>query len=548
MTELPAAATPDDAREAAASAADGGPAPDWRRAIDHARLVAEGRTVVRFGRKQIALFATLKGVFACDNRCPHEGYPLREGALDATCVLTCNWHNWKFDLASGANLYGGDRLRVYPVRLDQDAVFVDLAEPPFATRRAAVLAALREAFDDHAYDRIAREIARLAAIGADPAEAVVAAIQWSHERFEFGWTHAFAGAADWLALHDRIAADDTERLASLIEAVGHIADDALRQPLYAYDAEPAAFDEDAYLAAVEAEDGPRALALMAGAVADGLPFAAVEPALARAALAHYADFGHALIYLDKAGALIARLGEAVAGPLLMSLTRTLVFARREDLIPEFRHYASALAAWGGAGAAPRAETLRGRSIRDALFVTAANGGAAPEAIYRALLAAAAANMLAFDLRFQERTDGPLADNAGWLDMTHGLTFAAAVRATCTRHPELWPAGLLQMACFAGRNAPYTDPGLDPARWCVADPIGFLDAAIAGLFDHGRDEYIVSVHVLKTLLAARAEAAHAEPETAGTIAAALNRFVHTPLKRKHVRRTAHQALAFVALDG
>jgi hypothetical protein len=31
-------------------------------------------------------------------------------------------------------------------------------------------------------------------------------------------------------------------------------------------------------------------------------------------------------------------------------------------------------------------------------------------------------------------------------------------------------------------------------------------------------------------------------------AALNRFLHTPLRRKHVRRTVRQATEFVTLDG
>ena len=31
-------------------------------------------------------------------------------------------------------------------------------------------------------------------------------------------------------------------------------------------------------------------------------------------------------------------------------------------------------------------------------------------------------------------------------------------------------------------------------------------------------------------------------------AALNRLMNSTLKRKHTRRTAHQAMAFVALDG
>ena len=53
--------------------------------------------------KQIALFKTAQGYRACDNRCPHEGYPLSQGSVAGECILTCNWHNWKFDLNSGDN-------------------------------------------------------------------------------------------------------------------------------------------------------------------------------------------------------------------------------------------------------------------------------------------------------------------------------------------------------------------------------------------------------------------------------------------------------------
>ena len=60
-------------------------------------------TCVRRGRcwsswtQHVALFAgDGDDVWACDNRCPHEGYPLVEGNLTDGCILTCNWHNWKF--------------------------------------------------------------------------------------------------------------------------------------------------------------------------------------------------------------------------------------------------------------------------------------------------------------------------------------------------------------------------------------------------------------------------------------------------------------------
>ena len=49
-------------------------------------------------------------------------------------VLTCHWHNWKFDLKTGATIYGGDNLRVYPVKVEDGAVWLDLARSPAAQR------------------------------------------------------------------------------------------------------------------------------------------------------------------------------------------------------------------------------------------------------------------------------------------------------------------------------------------------------------------------------------------------------------------------------
>ena len=170
-------------------------------------------------------------------------------------------------------------------------------------------------------------------------------------------------------------------------------------------------------------------------------------------------------------------------------------------------------------------------------------------LFHALLGANARNLLTFDAGQQDRIRISIDDNVGWLDFTHGITFANAVRVQCARFPELWPAALLQMACFSGRNTPYTDGGMDVEAWRVEDPEAFLDEAVEGLFDHGIDEFIVSVHRLKTVMAAREELRAGPPaEIADLIAAGLNRFLHARLKRKQVRRNVYQAMKFVARDG
>jgi len=520
----------------------------WQKAMALDRLERGGRAVAKIGKRQIALFRTGSGILACNNRCPHEGYPLREGSLDGACILTCNWHNWKFDLKTGENLTGGDALRTYATKVEAGEIWVDIVEPPAAERQAKALASLREAFDDEAYDRMARELARYAKAGADPVEAVAHAISWSHDRLEFGTTHAYPAAAGWLRLHDE-SNDPEMRLICLLEAIGYMADDAGGEEAYPYPQPVADWSEAAFLAAIEAEDEAGAVARVRGALAAGLGFADLEHALSTAALAHYQDFGHSLIYVVHTGRLVQRLGPAVELPLLLALVRSLIAASREDLIPEFRAYGGAIGAFpafGGSDELPEAARFRGRSVKETLSeVCAAAPKTGPETLYRALLGAAAQDMLLFDTSWGTRTDSSYTDNVGWLNFTHGFTFANAVRQQCSRYPELWPEGLLQIACFTGRNAGYTAKDAS-GDWHVRDRDAFYADCIRRIADHGEDRYILAAHLLKTFLAVREEVAAGLPaEIESDVLAGLNRFLRSPIKRKHVRRTAHQALAFVA---
>jgi len=523
----------------------------WTRALPLSDIDDGGCKVFRVSGKQIALFRRADSVYACNNRCPHEGYPLSEGDLGGDCVLTCNWHNWKFNLESGENIYGGDRLRVYPVEIRGGEIWIDLAEQPKSARVAEIMLRLREAYDDNDYQRMAREIARLRQAGADPLQAVASAVHWSHDRLEFGWTHSFAATADWLELYSEDGAEPEKQLVCLLESVAHIADDTLRMEHYAYADEKMDYDEDRFVAAIEQQDENTAVACIRGAVDAKLSFGDVERGLTRAALAHYNDFGHSIIYVTKAGKLIDSLGPGVFEPVLLSLARSLVYTRREDRIPEFRRYADFLVKWGreSKAARPNMHAWHKLGINKSLALTASCAGAPPVELYSALLGAVAANMLAYDLEQQDKVSIPISDNIGWLDFTHGVTFSSAVRQQCEKFPELWPAGLLQIACFIGRNASFTVPEPDLASWRVGDVDEFFARTVCELHDHNFDEFIVSAHALKTTLAARLEvAATGSQDVREYLAAAINRFLNSPLKRKQARRTAHQAMKFVAMDG
>ena len=530
----------------------------WTATVPEDRL-QEGRPVVaRCGSRQIALLLREGRLHAFDNRCPHEGFPLSEGVLsrgaNGACVLTCNWHNWKFDLNGGETLVGGDRLRRYPVRVADGKVWLDPSDPPAEERAAAALAALAESFPDHETDRMAREIARLSRAGRDPLEALRATIGWTHDRLEFGTTHAYAAAADWLALRTWKAGDDPVlNLSPLVEVVGHMAWDTLRHRAYPYAPGRAPYTPEALAAAIEAEDEAAACAQARGALAAGCSYADLEGTLASCALAHYADFGHSAIYTLKTGQLIERLGPEVTEPLLLALVRSLIYATREDLIPEFKDYGRVLAAWpeaegvGTGPARPRAEDFIGLGVRGALDRCLDFAGDR-QGLYDALLGAVAWNLLHFDRAVEARNDVSVSDNVGWLDFTHGITFANAVRRLCTRYPALWPQGLLQMACFIGRNAAYVDKDLDGALWRVEDAEAFFDATAMGLFDHGQFEYIVAAHQLKTFMAAREEVLNApEAPWVTNVLAGVNRLLKSPIKRRFGLRIAHQSLDFVARE-
>jgi len=526
----------------------------WSRAIDIAELRRRGRAVVKLEGKQLALFAVGERVFACNNRCPHEGYPLIEGHVldhvDHGCLLTCNWHNWKFELETGDNVYGGDSLRIYPTRVADGALWLDLGDAPDQQRVAAAHHRLHLAMEDNEYDRIARELARLAKAGADPRQAVARAIVGSHNRLRDGMTHAYAASNGWLRLHDSLA-DPAERLTCLAESVGHIAYDTLREHTWPYSEDERAWSAAGFLEAVEAQDEAAAVALVRGALLTGVHFTALEETLAQAALAHYSDFGHSLIYLWACADLIGRFGHEVELPLLLAYVRSLVRATREDLVPEFRGYAVTLEAWSAQGSAGNeplgAQALVSSSIKRSLAAVLASRTAPPIDLFHILLDAAATQLLRFDAAREQLPEGTVADNIGWLDFTHAITFANAARRTCTRFPRLWPAALLQIALFVGRNSPYLAPSSDDDRWRVGDLTAFDASCRARVLNHGVGLYIHSVHLLKTWLAARDEWSSAPADVAGRLAAALNRYLSARVHQKRTLRTARQAIDFVALE-
>jgi hypothetical protein len=136
---------------------------------------------------------------------------------------------------------------------------------------------------------------------------------------------------------------------------------------------------------------------------------------------------------------------------------------------------------------------------------------------------------------------------GWLDFTHGITFANAVRVTASKYPHLWDQGLLQMMAFVGRNLAYCSEAKDQSNWFIKDKKTFIHSAKEKLLDHGISLPIFSSHIVKTALAVFEEVRFSSSETQDVLMASLNRFLHSPIKQKHLRRTAYQAIELVKKD-
>ena len=324
---------------------------NWQKAISLAELESRSRTVVKLDGKQILLLLSGGAIYACNNRCPHEGFPLSEGTLSEGCVLTCNWHSWRFDLESGETLTGGDALRRYSHEIRDGDIWLDVSDPPQEAMRAKALAGMKEAFDEHDYTRIAREVARFERAGGDADTALRHAFEWTIEGLETGTSHAHAAAPDWLRLRSTISADDLiERRIPVVEIIGHLSWDVLMQngPFPLTEDEADNFDPDRFEQAIEDENESVAIAQARAGLREG-GGQLLRPSLERASLRHYQNFGHSVIYLDKVYELIGVLGEQAEAALLLPLVRSFCTTAREDLIPEFKAYAPALAKWDNTG-------------------------------------------------------------------------------------------------------------------------------------------------------------------------------------------------------
>ena len=565
---------------------------NWSDSIPLSDLPAGHTTVFKQAPHQIAIVRTRDGeVFAIDNRCPHEGYPLAEGTV-AGCVLTCNWHNYKFDLRDGACVMGEEAVRSYPTRIVDGRIEIDLSDPDPAQAIERLWLSMDEGMFDHQMGRVARDVVRLIQLGVSPTKIAAYGARWDAERAEYGSSHALPVAADithWLALFK-----GTQAAIPLAQALDISSRLNIRRPKRP---RPAPIDPgddpnnagERILEAIEAEDAELAEGLLRGAIQRGWGRTEIEPWLFQAVSAHFLDFGHQLIYLIKMMELLERVQFEHADPIVGSYVFGIVNGTREDLLPEWRSLNSHLDELSGewdslytastAGADPEwsgastltAAVLDGRRGEAFSALTEALRNRAPiRSVIDSLCEAASHRMIRFDAAH----DANVGIQDSWLSVTHIQTYMAALRHAADRfdHPNLLRLVYFgAMFCHKGKGLDKEEAerfdlqasahnGLDALVEIIGDKRNReAIQATAAWLESGEDisplkhalmdlcvrdavvRPIVVAHLIKNTIVAFEE--HAASGSPSPVLALVALFA-SPLSERRIHRVTSEAIAFV----
>jgi nitrite reductase/ring-hydroxylating ferredoxin subunit len=77
------------------------------------------------GEKTICIANVNGEINAMDNVCLHLGGPLGEGVVEDGKVV-CPWHGWAYHPKTGEANDSGEKVAVYPVKIDNGDVLIDV--------------------------------------------------------------------------------------------------------------------------------------------------------------------------------------------------------------------------------------------------------------------------------------------------------------------------------------------------------------------------------------------------------------------------------------
>jgi nitrite reductase/ring-hydroxylating ferredoxin subunit len=514
--------------------------------------------MVKVDGHRICLVRTYEGVFALDNACPHQGYGLTQGDLTGD-LLTCEWHNWKFRVTDGACVVGEENVQTHDVQVGSDgSVSVAIRERSVDERRPELLASLRRGIERDFIGQVARDTVRLLRSSTNPGELVWEAVAWGAPRAEFGWGHAVASATDCLTALDLFEGDD--RALPIVQAIAGISEterdrpvNPLPVPLLHLPANAAA----EFRARVEAEQVDEAQALVLAAIEAGADASVLRPWFTAVVCDHHLSYGHGAIYVHKAFQLLDHIGWERAATVLPYLVPSLIYGTREDKLPYMKPFMRGLgeldlvalativpdSGWDGGNMLVSALLGADKRAPLAAATLALQQGAGVDGLLDAVVVAVSERMLRYDSAGEQ----DLSDDFGWLDITHGLTYANATRWHAAQQPGPDTLRLALFACFlahyTGRHEWHTTVG---PRHDVDRPsneiASFGEAAVRASMLDRSGAFIVQAHAIKT-----SRAAWEESVRIGSVAPldAAWRFMHAPRLDRFVASAVQQSIDFLS---
>jgi hypothetical protein len=308
---------------------------------------------------------------------------------------------------------------------------------------------------------------------------------------------------------------------------------------------------------VEAEQLAPAQGLVLGAIDKGLGRDDLIPWFTGVVSDHHLSYGHAAIYSQKAFQLLDVIGWERAHTVLPHLVPTIVLGTREDKLPYMRLFVRALADVDLAALASVEEaagwTDDGHLVAALLgadgveatraAVAALREGCGVDRLLDVVVRAVSERMLRYDTTGER----DLHDDFGWLDITHGITYANAARWHHAHTPGVDSLRLALWAVFlahwTGRHEWHS-----AVRPPAEVPAGPTDLRAYGqslqqrsLLDEA-SSFIVHAHGVKTSVAATAEALR----TGSSLPLdATARFLEAPKLERFVAATVTRSIDFLS---
>jgi nitrite reductase/ring-hydroxylating ferredoxin subunit len=419
------------------------------RAGSRAELEQDGRLLTKVGAHPVVVFWHEDRAYAIEDRCPHLGFPLHRGTVEAGLV-TCHWHHARFDLASGCTLDPfADDAPAYDVAFDGDDILV--SPRPAADPVGHLDRRLRDGLEDGLSLVIAKSVLGLLDAGITPSAIVRTGVDFGTTYRRGGWG---AGLTVLVAMGNLVPTlDPDDRALALVHGLVFVSNDTRnhppRFPLDGLGTDGGQRDRLAawYRRFIDTRSGDAAERVVATALAGAAPLDEVE-ALMFAAVTDrvFLDGGHTLDFTNKAFEALGLVGVDAAAEVLPTLVRQTAAASRAEESGAWRHPHD-LPALAAAtidrlpGLLADGEARRGRfddvaGLSDRLTADdpeavlsaledAVRAGATEEQLGRALAYAAALRILRF------HTQNDFGD---WDTVHHAFTYANALHQALVRHP------------------------------------------------------------------------------------------------------------------